>query len=83
MADNETILRLVAENFELKDKLAEANESSSYWYGEYSKLFSQYHLQTNTTESNDDIPLTPGKEAEKNLPITPEGLKNKCAVITV
>lgn len=80
MSDNETILRLVAENFALKDQLAEKEKTIAYWYGEYNKISDQYRLQSNTTESNDDIPFSAGKEAEKNLPLTTTGLKNECGM---
>lgn len=81
MSDSELLLRLLKENYELKDELAKEKVSSDYWFKRYSELEAQYHLQTNTTESNDDISL-PAK-VEKELPLTPEGLKNKCNVVTI
>lgn len=74
MDRSEIILRLLAENYELKDKLTEEKNLSDYWYKKCSELEAQ--RKSNTSESNE----FPGKEVEKELPLTPEGLKNKCKV---
>lgn len=81
MTDTEMIRRLLMENFALKDQLRDAKSSSDVWYQECQRLEKEWRLQANTTESNDDIPLTPGKEAENNLPLSPEGTNAKCKTI--
>lgn len=69
MTDNDMLLRLLAENFSLKDQLATAlkeqqksEDSSLFWYRKYTELAEK----TGTKEEVEDIPLSM------------EGLKNEC-----
>lgn len=73
MTDNDMILRLLAENFSLKDQLATAlkkqkdsEDSSTLWYHKYTELEQKMGTKTEV----------------EDIPLSPEGLKNKCDMTT-
>ena len=73
MTDNDMILRLLADNFLLKDQLKEAlkgqkeaEDSSMLWYRKYTEL----EQKSGTKTEVEDIPLTP------------EGLNAECRMTT-
>lgn len=73
MTDNDMLLRLLAENFSLKDQLTTAlkeqqksEDSSLLWYRKYTELAEK----------------TGTKEVVEDIPLTMEGLKNKCDMTT-
>lgn len=77
MNSDELLRRVVAENFELKDKLNETEKhlaseegSKMYWYQKYCELCT---------------PCSKGSaasEAEEDLPLSPEGVNAKCRMTT-